>query len=149
MDPLLEHDVAGDRLVDVAAQRTWHAGRGGADLDHLDLAVGRGMRTEEAAIGKAEADPADRRLLAQQRQEQELALDLVVGLDRALEEDRAHDLGRARKQREGRGQLAADGGARCASSCDTICSTLRAGGPLPDEMHEGRRRQHRDAAAAP
>ena len=99
---LLEFHVAGDGLIDVAAHRTWRAGCSNADLDHLDLAVSRGMRAEEAAIGKAEADPAYGRLRAQQRQEQELPLDLVIGLDRSLEKDRADDLGGALGDRKRR-----------------------------------------------
>ena len=90
---LVEHHVAGDGVIEVAAQRPRRSGRSGADLDHLDP-VGRcGMRAEEAAVGEAEADPAEGRLRPQQRQEEIFALDLVVGADGALENDRADGLG--------------------------------------------------------
>ena len=52
-----KEDVAGDELVEVAAQIARTAGHDIADLDHLDLPVADGLRAEESPVGKAEADP--------------------------------------------------------------------------------------------
>src|SRR5262249_34850145 len=78
LEPLLEEDVAWNRLVDIAPECPSASPVERADLDHFDCVVQRRVGTEEASIRKTEADPGEGWIRAQHRQKDELPLRFVV-----------------------------------------------------------------------
>ena len=62
---------------------------GQRDLHHLEVTVAELVGGEERAVGPAEGDPGDRRLRLQLRQEDELALVGLAGVEHVLQEQRS------------------------------------------------------------
>lgn len=87
LQAVLEENITRYWLIKITTQRARLSRSRRANLHHFDLAVRHRVRAEKTAIREAEPDPGDRRLLAQQRQEQELTLDFVVWPDRALKKN--------------------------------------------------------------
>ncbi len=78
-----ELDVAGHHVIFIDAALAGMIRQ--RDLHHLQAAVAELVRGEEGAIGPTEGDPGNRRLRLQLRQEHELALVGLAGVEHVLQ----------------------------------------------------------------
>src|SRR5262249_28848634 len=89
---VVEHNVADFRRVIIGPLPGGTGGRVPLDLDHVDLGVAGFAGTEKSAVGKAQRNPREARLRAQQGEKDKFTLAFVCYLDGALKENRTDRL---------------------------------------------------------